>query len=185
MTDLSKNLLELSQVVVKHNMLQINSTIVSDIELGDSITLPFKFKARVLEPGMYKGFNFKADDIIRNMNTIFKVHGNLRNNELNTNHLNNRKANSTVEDLVGLISSVEYNRQEDALYMNCEVYDRTIAEKIMYKLYQFVSLRIVPISFYNDGFNTVKDFDFEELSIVRNPGYERALITEHNYEDTK
>lgn len=176
---LHNELLELSKRVTNYNKIQIDNSIVGAIELSGEFSLPLRFKARVFEPGTYRGFTFSKSDIIKNMNTIFKVNGNLANNELNLDHKNNRKEGSSVNDLIGRVSAVEYNQSEDALYMDCEVTDRLIAEKIYHGSFKFVSLRINPISYEEDGMGNKKvmDFDFEELSIVRVPGYDNARIT--------
>lgn len=177
MSKLSNELIELSTAVEKHNRLYTTSNIIASIELGGEISLPLYFRARVLEPGTYKGVTFKKEDIIKNMNSIFKVVGNVANNELNKDHKNNRK-DSSVTDLLGRVSAVEYDEHEDALYMDCEVTDRNMAEKIALGTYKFVSLRIMPFTFdFDEGFKIARDFDFEELSIVRQPGYDNARIT--------
>ena len=178
MNELSKNLIELSQVVEKRNHICLNASIVPIIELGEGFSLPLRFKARVLEPGTYKGFTFKKEDIIRNMNTIFKVNGNVANNELNVDHKSNRKIESSINDLVGRVSAVEFNDMENSLFMDCEVTDRGIAEKIYHGSLKYVSLRINPLTFDLEfGEKIAREFDFEELSIVRLPGYHNALIT--------
>lgn len=174
---LNNELMELSKRVKNYNKIQVDTNIVSAIELAGDFSLPLRFKARVFEPGTYRGFSFTKEDIIRNMNTIFKVTGNLANNELNIDHKNNRKEDSSVNDLIGRVAAVEYDEGENALFMDCEVTDRQVAEKIFHGSFKFVSLRINPIS-YDDTVNgrIVRDFDFEELSIVRVPGYDNARI---------
>lgn len=177
-TNLHNELIELSTRVTNYNKIQVDSNINVAIELSGEFKLPLRFKARVLEPGTYKGFSFEKEDIIRNMNTIFKTNGNVANNELNLDHKNNRKEVLSVHDLIGRVASVEYNQSEDALYMECEVTDRTAAEKIFHGSYKFVSLRIVPNGYQEfDGKKIAREFDFEELSIVRLPGYDNARIT--------
>lgn len=177
--NLNNELIELSARVNNYNKIHISSNIVAAIELSGEFGLPFKFRARVFQPGAYKGYTFEKEDIIRNMNTIFKVHDNIANNELNLDHKNNRKDDSSVTDLIGRVSAVQYNNSEDALYMDCEVTDRIAAEKIFHGSYKYVSLRIAPIGDYEDinGKRVVRNFDFEELSIVRIPAYDNARIT--------
>ena len=175
----TNELLELSQKVENRNKIYSNSDIVPIIELGQDLSLPLKFKARVLRPGTYYGYTFDREDIKRNMNSIFKVINNVANNELNLDHKNNRKQVSSVLDLVGSIVSLSYDNQDDALWAYCEVTDRNVAEKIIHKLYKFVSLRINPLrSEEINGLKYARDFDYEELSIVRNPACPDAQIME-------
>lgn len=175
---LSTELMELSSVIEKHNHVFTKAYIVPEFELGDELTLPLRFRARVFEPGIFRTFTFRKEDIIRNMNTIFKIQGNVANNELNVDHKNNRKETSSVHDLIGRVVGVEYNNTENSLWMDCEVTDRIAAEKVFHGSYKYVSLRINPISFSEEnGEKVVHEFDFEELSIVRTPGYDNALIT--------
>ena len=80
--------------------------------------------------------------------------------------------------MLGHVSAAEYDETEDALFMDCAVTDRDTAEKIKLGTYKFVSLRITPSTYdFINGEKVARDFDFEELSIVRVPGYDNAYIT--------
>jgi len=176
-SQLVNDLLELSKEVRDDNKVQSYGSILTTLELSDDIEMPLRFKAKVFKPGFFKGYNFKAEDIKRNMFSIFKKIGNIANNELNIDHKNNRKDGSSVLDLAGSVVDVSYDENNNVLSMDCEVTNPVIAEMVARGTLKYVSLRISPKEIvYENGMQFAKDFDFEELSIVRTPAYDEAHI---------
>ena len=175
--ELQKELSNLSKTIENQYVVEAIADIVPEIELSANIELPFRFRARVFAPGSFLGFNFRAEDIKRNMHTIFNESDNIANYELNIDHKNNRKHDSSVFDLIGRVVDTYYDDVEDALFMDCQVTNRIIAESIAHGSLKYVSIRIMPtVIDYIDGEKYAVDFNLEELSIVRAPQYKGGKI---------
>lgn len=168
---LQKQLLELKRKVDNHLSIENTSEIKSLIELSGDIEVPYQFTCEALHPGMYKGFVIEEGEIIKAQNTIFESNENFHNYEINKDHKNSRKENSSVSDLVGKIINATYDYTKKAYILTGEIYDKEIALKVARKLIKYVSLRINPQ--YVEEINSLqyaRDLKFEEMSFVRVPG---------------
>ncbi len=180
---LQKELLELSKEVDKFSKLDIHSDIILSIELSDDFTLPITFKCEALHPGIYKGFTIREEEIVKAKNTIFEQNGNYYNYEINKDHKGNKKEGSSVDDVIGKVTHSNYDYDRQSYILSGEIYDRSLALKIINKLVKFVSLRINPGKIdLIDGETVISDLKFEELSFVRIPGDSYARVFEINNE---
>ena len=174
---LYNELLELSAKVEKACAIKSYSNIVSDIELSDDIILPYTFTCEALHPGTFKGYRIPEDEIVKAQNSIFNSFGNFHNNEINKDHKNSRKEESSVDDLVGRVIDAKYDFAKTAYILKGEVYDKSVALKIANGLLKYVSLRISPGTVqYENGEQVARDLEFQELSFVRVPGDDDAHI---------
>ncbi len=177
---LIKELLELSKKVDEFSINSI-SNIKSTIELSEDIQLPFIFTCEALHPGTFKGYTITEEEIIKSQNTIFYSQDNYNNYDINKDHKSSRKFDSSVDDIVGKVIDAAYDIKQKAYIVTGEIYDKSIALKMLNGLIKFVSLRINPnkIVEYN-GMRYAKDLTFEEMSLVRAPGDPDARITSFN-----
>lgn len=174
---LSDELLELSNEVKEFSKLKVVGKLDNPIELSSDVELPYYFKAEALHPGTFKGITLEEEEIILGKDTIFRQDDNFANNEINKDHKGNRKFDSGVDDLVGKVVASNYNFDKKALIMEGEIYDKSIALKIMNGLIKYVSLRINPNRIDEiNGKRIAKGLVFEELSLVRAPGDSDAHI---------
>jgi len=175
---LKKELLELKGRVDDFKKVNHVSNITSNtIELSDDISLPYTFTCEALHPGIFKGFEITEDEIIKGQSTIFNSTGNFANYEINVDHKNNRKEDSSVNDLVGKVVEAKYDRTKKAYIITGEVYDKSLALRIAKKIIKYVSLRINPDEVdYSGTVPKMLGLKFEELSFVRAPGDANAKI---------
>lgn len=173
----SKEILELSAQVKKACVIKTVSMIDPSIELSGDITLPYHFTCEALHPGTYRGIDILSDEIIKGKDTIFNSYDNFHNNEINKDHKNSRKPESSVSDLVGKVVRASYNSYKDAYILEGEIYDYETALKVHNRLWKYVSIRINPKRIvWENGRQVGKDLEFEELSFVRRPGDSKVRI---------
>jgi len=174
---LKKELLELSKSVEDYFKIQSTSEITPDLELSDNIEVPYYFTCEALHPGNYRGFEIEEEEIYKAKDTIFESYENYHNYEINMDHKNSRKDESSISDLLGKIVEAKYDFNKQAYILKGVLYDKNVALKVANKIIKYVSLRINPtrVEKINDKVYA-KDLKFEEMSFVRVPGDNKVKI---------
>jgi hypothetical protein len=175
--NLKKELLELSKSVDDYFKIKTTSSIDPALELSGDVELPYYFTCEALHPGNYQGYEIEEQDIYRAKDTIFESQDNYHNYEINLDHKNSRKLDSSVRDLVGKVVETMYDFNKQAYIVKGAVYDKSVALKIANKIIKYVSLRINPTRIEEkDNKVYARDLKFEEISFVRVPGDSQVKI---------
>lgn len=178
---LSSKLIELSKKIDKYNSIVTSGPINIPIELSTDVQLPLTFECEALHPGEFKGFIIEEQEIVDAKDTLFKAEGNFFNWDINKNHMSSRKEQSSVDDVVGRVIDANYDYARQALILKGEIYDESIARKIVNKLINFVSMGIkAQYIDYKGDRKYARSLQFEELSLVRAPGDPKAHIYNHS-----